>query len=714
MHVIENYFDACGFDHRLVQGGTSIYLWNMSRSFAARGHRVSVVTPAHGQLDHIRQSHEVQTLPYQDEYELAIPLDPRTWPDFPSHVTWKMRTTAHLVSLDGVDIYLLSNEVLDQLPDTFYPPYDAKGSDPVFFKPLVFQVDSIRFIRERFAGDRAIVHAHEPYYHYLVPAAFKDDPDKLVVSTVQSNMPITKMVYRKEVEELLAFLGVQTQLAAAQAAPTDPLSTTMSQYQQLTHLHYEYPSDYVDIFGLVADHAELVDFLSSGQADFYSTFADTPFEQLFARLPVSSTVLRNAHKYFVGGCALTDRWITSNPSTIDRHAVLPELGLDPGLPTFFHNARYALHHKGQMELMRAADLVLNEGLGANFIIRCLSGSHIDNDYFHDVARRHAGRLYLESHRVPEERVFAYAASADFCVFPSKFELDTFLIAQGEAMACGAVPIATAQQGMAHYRHVADPLEGPDRDTATGFAVNRSFAEDDRLLVNALAEGFRRAVRLLIEQPEEYRRLSANAAATARRFTWSRCTEQHLAAFQGLHDGQPAVLSDDDALRRGWFHLLSATAWQERATAIADRALALADLDAQLRLGSPSQETLCRLFGAAYARADFATCERVASLAPAHTPFPGLIEVRDRCQVTVSCTDPASWQVRYRLLPAERVQLVRPAPVGPGRKMPSVIELDRDGACFTGAFPGRPPETPLHFLITLTSGRTTWDSVKQEL
>ncbi|MBX6749620.1 MAG: hypothetical protein IRY85_08085 [Micromonosporaceae bacterium] len=40
MHIIENCFDACGFDHRLGQGGTSIYLWNMSRSFAAQGHRV--------------------------------------------------------------------------------------------------------------------------------------------------------------------------------------------------------------------------------------------------------------------------------------------------------------------------------------------------------------------------------------------------------------------------------------------------------------------------------------------------------------------------------------------------------------------------------------------------------------------------------------------------------------------------------------------------
>ncbi|MFI7135068.1 glycosyltransferase [Nonomuraea sp. NPDC050153] len=737
MHIIENYFDACGFDHRLVQGGTSIYLWNLSRSFAQRGHRVSVVTPAHGQLGHIRSLFDVEELSYRDEHELTIPLDPAAWPGFPESLTWKLRTTAHRVRLDGVDVYLLSNELLDQLSDTFYPPYESKGRDPVFFKPLAFQVDSIRFIRAWFAGERAVVHAHEPYYHYLLPAAFKDDPDKVVVSTVQSNMPIAKMIYRPEVERLLEELDVRVSLPPRQAAHTDPLTVAMSQYQQRTHLHYEYPEDYVEIYALVAEHADLVDFLSTGQLEFYSTFADTPFEQLFAKLPIAGTVARNAHKFFVGGCALGDRWITTDPASVDRGAVLGGLGLDPGLPTFFHNARYALNHKGQLELMRAIDRVLGEGLRANFVIRCLSAHGIAHPYFHEVAGRYAGQVHLEWERVPEERILAYAASSDFCVFPSKFELDTFLIAQGEAMACGAVPIATAQLGMAHFGHVADPVGEHD---ATGFAVGRSFTEDDPVLVEALADRFRTAVALLAEQPEVYRRLSANAVATARRFSWSRCTDQHLAAFQACYDGERPVLSDDTALARGWFDLLPDSAWHERAAEIADRVIALADLDTYLRVAQLSPDSARRLFDAAYGRADFATCERLAELLPQEehgaVADQGQVEERavmtdrnpteeraaadrsqvdvravvDRCRVEVVSGPRPIWRLRYRAPRTRRVQLVRPAPPGAGRGSPEVIDLIPEDGCFTASFDGDRPDDRLHLLLTLTSGRMTWDAV----
>lgn len=714
MHIIENYFDVCGFDHRLVQGGTSVYIWNLARSFAARGHRVSVVTPAHGRLPDIRQYHDVTTLPYEDEYALTIPLDRRVWRDFPDEAVIRLRTTAHRISIDGVDLYFLSNDLLDQLPETFYPPYDAKGRDLVFYKPLAFQVDSVRFVRDQFADERVIIHAHEPFYHYLVPAAFADDPDKLVVSTVQSNMPITKMVYRPEVERLLDLLGAKTPLPPVEPAPSaDPGETAMRQYQQLTHLHYEYPPDHVNVFTLVAEHADLLDFLSPGQLDFYSTFADTPFEQLFTRLPVADVVRRNAHKRFVGWCALSDRWLDADPAAVDRAAVLAGLGLDPALTTFFHNARYATHHKGQVELMRAIDAVLNEGVRANFIVRCLSGTGIGDDYFHDVARRHRGRVHLEWAQVPEEQIFGYAASSDFCVFPSKFEMDTFLIAQGEAMACGAVPIATAQQGMAHFNHVADPLRGPSSATATGFAVNRSFVEDDQLLVDALADRIRRCVRLRHEQPDDYRRLSRNAAATARRFSWDRCAEHHLAAFQPLYDGRSPTLSDDAALHHGWFDLLSARAWTERPVEIADRALALGDIEAYARTGRDWTEVAGSMFTAAYVRADFARCRQIAALTPPDTVLPGLEAVRRRCEVV---TDPAgapSWHLRYRLPHAERVQLVVPSVTGAGRAVPAAHELDRDGDSFTGSFPGAPPPAGPQLLLTLASGRITWDSINHE-
>ncbi|GJF31033.1 hypothetical protein KNE206_37330 [Kitasatospora sp. NE20-6] len=699
MHIIETYFDCGGFDHRLIQGGTSVYLWNLSRALADQGHRVSIVTPAHGRLDDLRRYHDLETLDHRDSYELPLVLDPQTWGDrFPAEVRIPLTTTAHRLRLEGVDLYFLSNDLLDRLPDRFYPPYSSKGHDLVFFKPLAYQVDSIRFVRAHFAGERAVVHAHEPYYHYLLPAAFRDDPDKLVVGTVQSNMPITKKVYRPKVERLLEFLGADVTLPAEDAGlPLTEHEQVMSTYQQHTHLHYEYGPGHVRVYDLVADHADLVDFLSPGHQDFYTDFADTPFEQIFTRLPVHDTVRRNAHKSFVGGCAVGDTWTGGELPAVDRAAVLGGLGLNPALPTFFHNARYAVNHKGQVELFRAVDRVLTEGLAANFVLRCISDEGIPDPYVHDVAARHKDRVHLEWQRVDERRIAEYASSSDYCLFPSKFEMDTFLIAQGEAMAAGAVPIATAQLGMAHFGHTADPLTGPGAATATGFAVDRSFTEDDPLLADALARRIHQAAALLHEQPEEYRRLRANAVANARQFTWERAARLHLDAFTPLWEGRRPVLRTEPILRHGWFDLLPEDAYTTDRDAVAAAALRLGDADTHRRCHAPDPATTRALFEAAWARADFARCARTADSDPAL-----------RARLDGRCTVEGG-RVTYRLPHAERVELVEPAPAGPGRRTVTVRQLDKHGDEFTGAAPAT--GTELHLLLTLTGGRTTWDVVR---
>lgn len=690
LHIIETYFECCGFDHTFLQGGTSVYLWNLSREFAARGHRVSIVTPAHGRLDDLRARYEVEDLPYEDVHTVPIVLDPQVWRGFPAEVLLELRTTAHRIRLDGVDLYFLADAYLDKLPDTFYPPYSAKGRDLVFFKPLVFQMDSVRFLRSWFGDEKALVHTHEPYYHYLLPAALRDDPTKLVVSNVQSNMPITKKVYAPEVRRLFDVLGVDRPLPAPDAA--DELPEAPRQYQQLTHLHYDYPPDHVAIYELTAEHADLIDFLSEGQLDFYASFRDTPFEQLFARLPISGVVRRNAHKMFVGGCAISDEWLGMDPADVDREKVLGGLGLDPALPTFFHNARYAVHHKGQVELVRAVDRVLTEGLAANFVVRCISGNGIDDPFFHEIARRHAGRLHLEWERVDERRVFDYAAAADFCLFPSKFEMDTFLIAQGEAMAAGAVPIATDQRGMAHFRHADGPA------TTTGFAVNRSFAEDDGLLTAALADRIREAVTLWTEDPDRYRELARRAAAVARVFTWQHCADLHLDAFTRLWRGEPAELPAERALRHGWWDLLPT----EQLTP--DAAVEHGDLAAYERCAPLDGAAARRLFRAAWQRADFAACERVVERLPDAVPEEDVARLRTRC------TALDDGRLTYRLPHADRVELVVPAPRDTGaRALPDVRPLTSvGGGEFTGPAPDRPGAW---LLLTLSSGRVTWDEVR---
>ncbi|MFI9826522.1 glycosyltransferase [Streptomyces sp. NPDC051913] len=699
MHVIETYFECGGFDHRFLQGGISVYLWNLSKAFAEEGHRVSVITPAHGRTAELRASYDLETLDYEDTYELPLVLDPDTWGErFPAEVSVPLTTTAHRLRLDGVDLYFLSNRMLDELPDRFYPPYDSKGRDLVFFKPLAHQVDTVRFVRSWFGGEKALVHAHEPYYHYLVPAAFRDDPSKLVVGTVQSNMPITKKVYRPKVERLLEFLDAPLTLPADD--PAESPAPVLSAYQQRTHLHYEYGPGHIGVYDLVADHADLVDFLSPGHLEFYTAFADTPFEELFRRLPVYDTVRRNAHKSFVGGCAIGDRWTAAERPAVDRAAVLGRLGLDPDLPTFFHNARYAVNHKGQLELFRAVDRVLGEGLAANFVLRCLSDGGIDDPYVREVVERHKDRVHLECERVEEERIVAYAASSDFCLFPSKFEMDTFLIAQGEAMAVGAVPIATAQLGMAHFGHVTDPLTSPD---ATGFAVNRSFAEDDSLLVDALARRIQEAAALLRERPEDYARLSANSVRNARRFTWSQTARQHLDAFAALWKGERPTPDVELLLRYGWFDLLSDEDYGRHADAVATAAARYGDAEVYARCRPLDPEVRRALFEAAWARADFARCARAAGDDP---------ELRARLDGRRSIED---GRLVYRLPHAARVELVAlaAAGAGAGRRQPVVHRLTAHG---TGEFTARLDELPttggeLNLLLTLADGRSAWDVVR---
>lgn len=724
MHVIETYFECGGFDHRFLQGGISVYLWNLSKELARQGHRVSVVTPAHGRLGDLRADHPVETLDYEDRYELPLVLDPATWgPSFPAEVALPLTTTAHRLRLDGVDLYFLSNQLLDELPDRFYPPYQSKGRDLVFFKPLGYQVDTVRFVRRWFAGERALIHAHEPYYHYLLPAAFRDDPSKLVVGTVQSNMPITKKVYRPKVERLLAFLDapltlpaddeaveaarpVETVGAGTAGQPRTRHEEILRAYQQRTHLHYEYGPGHVRVYDLVADHADLVDFLSPGHLAFYTDFADTPFERLFTRLPVRDTVARNAHKSFVGGCAIGERWTGAERSAVDRAAVLGGLGLDPELPTFFHNARFAVNHKGQVELFRAVDRVLGEGLAANFVVRCLSDGGIDDPYLRGVVERHKDHLHLETERVPEERLLEYAAASDFCLFPSKFEMDTFLIAQGEAMAVGAVPIATAQLGMAHFGHVADPVDGPLAARATGFAVNRSFAEDDALLVDALAGRIREAVALLRDRPGEYLRLRANAVSTARQFTWDQVARRHLDAFQPLWEGRYPQPDVELPLRHGWFDRLPPAAFRDHRDQVAEAALRFGDAAAYARCRPLDRAAAGALFEAAWARADFDRCAVAAAADPALTE-----RLAARCTV-------ADGRITYQLPHAERVQIVDLAPGGDGRRETLVRDLTRTAA---GAFTGDlheagVPEHPggdVTLLLTLADGRSAWDVVRHD-
>jgi len=96
MHIIEVAYEATAFDVHLTRGGTATVVWDLASRYAAAGHRVSVVTPAHGRV----------------ATELSLPVE----------------TRAYVMPREGVAIYFLSDAYLDLLPDTLHPANGIRGT----------------------------------------------------------------------------------------------------------------------------------------------------------------------------------------------------------------------------------------------------------------------------------------------------------------------------------------------------------------------------------------------------------------------------------------------------------------------------------------------------------------------------------------------------------------------------------------------------------
>lgn len=189
------------------------------------------------------------------------------WPGHPAELDLHLTTRAHRLRHEGVDIYFLSDEYLDLLPERIYPARASEGRDLAFFKPLVFQVSGLRFLRAHFGDEPAVVQAYEPYYHYLLPPVLRTDPRFLVVSTLASNMPINQQIHRPQLERLLRLFGADTDVDLDRLA--DPpahgaLAEAMAAHLPSTHLADPRIADGISYFALVAATSDLLDFLTPG------------------------------------------------------------------------------------------------------------------------------------------------------------------------------------------------------------------------------------------------------------------------------------------------------------------------------------------------------------------------------------------------------------------------------------------------------------------
>ncbi|GAA4958753.1 glycosyltransferase [Actinoplanes utahensis] len=538
MHIIECHFECTGFDHRLVRAGTSVYLWNLVRQFRDRGHRVTTLTASHGLLPALREQFRVTDTGWRLTGKITIPLDPDKWPDHPRTVVVDGSAAAYRMVVEGIEVILIENDMLDTHSASLYPPEDAEGRDLTYLKPLVFQFLAARYLAGRDTTD-TVVHLHEPVFHHLLPAALSAQGYR-VVSTVQTNLPVDTKVYAPAVRALLRDLGADPSVAdGLEDPPLDsPLQRAMRAYLPRTRLHRDDPGrpghDRVSALALVTRSAAAVDFLSEGQLEHVLTQGGTPFAQLFADLAVRRVLHGHIDRMTVGGCAIGDEWLAVERTPQRRRRTLTGLGLDPALPTIYHNGRYSVEHKGLRELFQAVRRLLDAGRRFNVLFHVLT-PHILHDADLDaLARDHPELVRVRTGAVRPAHLIDWAASSDLCVFPAKFEMDTFLMAMGEAMAAGAVPVATAQQGMRHFGH-AFRLDDP---TATGLAVRRSFRVADPELTAAVHDGLAHMLDLVHAGSPLIETLRARAVATARQFTWSNAADRFLEIFSACVAGRP--------------------------------------------------------------------------------------------------------------------------------------------------------------------------------
>jgi hypothetical protein len=206
VNVIQTYFD-CEPSQQLVPCGTPLELWDASLTLSRRGEWASIVAPGRGRLDALRKLGSLVQLDYSDTYCLPLDLGAdaagRRWV---GDAEIPLTTTAHWLPVDGVDLYFLSNEVLDRAPGRPSPAPSQRAAEQRQVERLAFQVDTVRFVRSFFGCEQAEIRAHEPYDPFLLPAGFATDRTKQVVSTVQGDQSAISPEHRGLVARLMHLL----------------------------------------------------------------------------------------------------------------------------------------------------------------------------------------------------------------------------------------------------------------------------------------------------------------------------------------------------------------------------------------------------------------------------------------------------------------------------------------------------------------------------
>lgn len=215
-------------------------------------------------------------------------------------------------------------------------------------------------------------------------------------------------------------------------------------------------------------------------------------------------------KVYVAPCGVD----TTKFHPADRDGARARLGLDPKQKLVLYVGRIE-PLKGLDTLLEAAAILKCKGEIFRILVVGGTRNEGDTETACEMSRLRSIAADLSVEDVvefcgpsPQSDLPDFYRAADVCVVPSHYE--SFGMAALEAMACGTPVVASKVGG----------LKSSVRDNRTGFlvAVNSSKAFADR-------------IRRILNDKELHARLSANAARTARRYSWQKVAESNLDVYR---------------------------------------------------------------------------------------------------------------------------------------------------------------------------------------
>ena len=523
MTLTNVYFDAAGFDPRMIKGGPSHFVWNLAHSIAANREDSALLIPSHGELELFIQDWGFENIWEMTVPTLELPLEPDIWPT-PSNLCISGILTLWKGTIQGVEVFVIDHYLLRAYRDSYFPPYETKGKDLGFFKPLVFQILCLHVLLNSgyFSTIEPIIF-HEPYYHFLMIHILALKGYENLFSVIHSNMPLEKRFYFPTLQPVGRIFGLELDCDYPQRT-NNPAISFMESILPSTHLHYPQGEGiFIPIMLWPLRDSLRILFLNEGHRQFVIHQSHTPMENLISKLPLHTDLKKIEITSGILGACLNALWLEGN---------IPKRNNERSTK-FFHSGRWAPGHKGQFELLEAVQRFVrdNTDSDSSFILHFLGLDEKTKSLLNEQINN-SPRVVILNQTLDQKALKQFYQECDFCIFPSKFEMETFFMSIGEAMTQGCIPISTIQIGTQHWWSTLP-------DSILGLWLTRSFQEHSTQLVDEIIQSIKAASDFHHNNFRELEKIRDTVAEKAKEIGGRNIAQRLIAYIKG-HD--PGIFS----------------------------------------------------------------------------------------------------------------------------------------------------------------------------